>query len=183
MSSGEAAAGNNGGPGRLPHVTRVTPTITGQLSVSLFQRERSQRFEPPEVAVIRKDGVNAVFPAQRGYLGIEHQIAVCIRLSRCRQEMFQEFRAWPHEFATRSGGNTLQKQACCRNGGRRVENTRMRYGPHKFRDAKDGERPSRYPFGERGQPRGRYLVQPGFPAMSINQDVGVNGDHARSITS
>ena len=39
------------------------------------------------------------------------------------------------------------------------------------------------PLGQSDEPRGRRAMQFGLATVCVNQNVGVNGNHARSITS
>ena len=68
-------------------------------------------------------------------------------------------------------------------GGRRIEHAPVRHHPHEFRDAEDRESPSLRPLGQSDEPRGRRAMQFGLATVRVNQNVGVNGNHARSITS
>ena len=68
-------------------------------------------------------------------------------------------------------------------GGRRIEHAPMHHHPHEFRNAEDRESPALCPLGQSDEPRGRRAMQFGLATVCVNQNVGVNGNHARSITS
>ena len=106
-----------------------------------------------------------------------------IRLTSDRNEKFEEFRTRTDNLAARSVGNALDEHGRLCHGGRRIEHAPMRHHPHEFRNAEDRESPALCPLGQSDEPRGRRAMQFGLATVCVNQNVGVNGNHARSITS
>ena len=68
------------------------------------------RFEQFEVAIVRKDGIDAVLPAQGDDLGIEHQVSVCIGLEGGREKPVKKLGPGLEDLAVRSGGNPLDER-------------------------------------------------------------------------
>ena len=63
---------------------------TGRPSV---ETAHPQRLESSEVAVVGENSVDAVLPAQRGNLRIEHQVSTSIRLACGLEEELEKVRA------------------------------------------------------------------------------------------
>ena len=98
-------------------------------------------------------------------------------------EKFEEFRTRLDNLAARSVGDALDERGRLCHGGRRIEHAPMHHHPHEFRNAEDRESPALCPLGQSDEPRGRRAMQFGLATVCVNQNVGVNGNHARSITS
>ena len=167
---------------RLDRVATFRP-MESRTGRPLVQAPHLQWFEGFEVAVVRKNGADAVLSAERGNLRVEHQVAARIRLASDRNEKSEEFRTRTDNLAARSGGDALDERGRLSHGGRRIEHAPMRHHPHEFRNAEDRKSPALCPLGQSDEPRGRRAMQFGLATVCVNQNVGVNGNHARSITS
>ena len=103
-------------------VTERRPTTGGGRSTEggaglvlpLVQTADVQRFEQFEVAIVRKDGIDAGLPAQGDDLGIEHQVSVCIGLERGREKLVKKIDPGLDDLAVRSGGNRLDERGLLR---------------------------------------------------------------------
>ncbi len=111
-----------------------------------------QCFEPGEIAVVRENSVNAMFPAHSGNLGIKHQVAARIQLSGSRKQPLQKLRPRLDDLATWSGWDAFDELCGLRHSRRRVEHPHVRYHPHELRDAEQRECPSFHSFAQSDEP-------------------------------
>ena len=108
---------------RLDRVETFRP-MESRSGRPLVQVPHLQWLEAFEVAVVRKNGADAVLSAERGNLRVEHQVAARICLAGDRDEKFEEFRTRSDHLAARSVGDGLDERGRLRHGGRWSARTR-----------------------------------------------------------
>ena len=116
-------------------------------------------------------------------LRIEHQVSTSIRLTCSLEEEVEKLRTRLDELAARSGDDALNERVRLSYGGGRIEHAPMGHHPHEFNDTEHRESPSLRSLGQSDEPRRRRAMQLGLAAMCVDENVGVNGNHGRSIMS
>ena len=150
---------------------------------SLLKTVRLQGLEACEVTVVGKDGVDAVLPTERYELRVEYQIAACIGSTDTCDQQIENLGSGLEQFSARGGDEPLDERSGLGHGGRRIEQAPMSDHSHELNGAEDRKSPPLHALSQGGESQGDRAVQIGLAAMGVDEDVGVYGDHGRTITS
>lgn len=152
------------------------------IGVSRRAAAEPDRLDPGEAVEVTIQGEQlprAVLPADGDDLGIEDQVAACLGVPESRGEELEE----PLTRREDAAGGTLDETIERREGpidrARRIEEPRMGDDHYELDGAEDGESPGLRPLGKLPEPRPGCHVKVQLFTVSVDEDVGVDGDQPR----
>ena len=155
----------------------------GSSGLRVLQTTRVEAAEAREVAVVGENRGDPVLAAKRGDLRVEQKVAACVGASGRGGQQVEEAGSGQNDTAARRGDDAVEEIRSLFQRRRRAEDPSMGDDPKEFHRAEDGKAPVRHALGQGDQLPGGCGVKLGLRPMRIDQDIGVDGDHARSKTS